>query len=136
MYVYTMEMVYRLTSLKYAQWFSDGNILQGTGAVPRDVGISERCKQGKLADVLIYVLFNSLLMLSPLSPWSLVLIQVAESTFTEVAVSRDSDISAVKIGGRCAPSFRSVFAKLVKTEFPSKKANSVLFLCWQPVRRG
>lgn len=53
------------------------------------------------------------------------LIQGSESTFTEVAVSRDSDISAVKSGVRYAPSFRSVFAELVKTEFPSKKANSI-----------
>lgn len=44
MYLYIMETVYRLTSLKYTQRFSNGNILQQTGAIPHDVGISKRYK--------------------------------------------------------------------------------------------
>lgn len=79
MYVYIMEMVYRLTSLKYVQWFSDGNILQGTGAVPRVMGISERYKQGKLADGLICVLFNSLKCLLKYFLFSLSMVSGANS---------------------------------------------------------
>lgn len=50
------------------------------------------------------------------------LIQEVESTLTEVAIFRNSNKISLKSVAVVHLAFRSVFAKLVKAEIPSKKA--------------